>query len=310
MADGQVQSAPVQRVRTPRRPLDWRQAITGYLFIAPALVGFSLFFLLPALRAIYISFTDWNLLSDPDWIGFDNYRRLYNDPLFWNAVRVTAKYVAWNVPIQTIIGLFLANAMFRTTRSLALRTSLILPYLLSNITAALIWSWLFDPSLGFVNQLFGWLRLPTLDFFGSPTQALESVAAVNIWRHMGYTALLFYAGMQSMPASLFEAARIDGASEWGIFRRITLPLLRPVMAFVLVTSLVGSFQIFDTILVATKPAGGPIDSTRALVVYINDSAFAKFEMGYASSMSVTLFAFLIVFSILQMRLLRADRSDL
>ena len=145
MAEALAESFPSPRAKPPRARIDWKQALTGYLFIAPALVGFSVFFLLPAIRAIYISFTDWNLLSDPDWVGFDNYRRLYDDPLFWNAVRVTAKYVAWNVPIQTIVGLFLANAMFRVTRSLVLRTTLILPYLLSNITAALIWSWLLDP---------------------------------------------------------------------------------------------------------------------------------------------------------------------
>jgi multiple sugar transport system permease protein len=302
--------ASAARLQKPRRRLN-RESATAFLFIAPALVGFLVFFLLPAIRAVGISFTDWNLLSKAKWIGFANYRQLWHDPLFWNAVRVTVGYVLLNIPIQILIGLFLAAVMTRTVKSFAVRGVLILPYLLSNVVAALVWIWIMDPQLGFANQFLHWLHLPTFSYFGSETQSLASVAAINIWRHMGLTAILFYAGMQGIPASTYEAARIDGASEWQMFRRITLPLLRPVTAFVVVTSLVGSFQIFDTIAVATTPnVGGPIDSTRALVVYINQRAFGTFEMGFASSMSVVLFAFLIVFSILQLRLFRGGDSDL
>ena len=287
-----------------------REALTAYLFIAPALLGFLAFYVLPAGRAIAVSFTDWNLLSPAKWVGAANYRQLWHDPLFWNAVRVTIGYALLNIPAQTIIGLFLATMLSRFARAYAWRGLLIVPYLLSNVIAAMVWLWIFDPQLGFANQFLGWLHLGELSFFGSDTQALQSVAAVNIWRHMGLTALLFYAGMQSIPASTYEAARIDGASEWAMFRRITLPLLRPVTAFVVITTLVGSFQIFDTILVATKPPGGPIDSTRALVVYINAKAFNNLEMGYASSMAVVLFAFLIVLSLVQLKAFRGGESDL
>jgi multiple sugar transport system permease protein len=302
-------SAP--SVRAPRSNARAREAITAYLFIAPALLGFTVFFLAPALRAVWLSFTNWDLLSPAEFNGFANYRELWSDPLFWNAVRVTLKYVLLNIPAQTVLGLFLAFAMSRVTTSFFVRGSMILPYLVSNVTAALIWIWIFDPQLGFANQLMRWLHLPEHGYFGQPGTALLSTAIVNIWRHMGFTALLFYAGMQAIPPSVYEAARIDGASEWNMFRRITMPLLRPVLAFVVITSLVGSFQIFDTIAVATTPnVGGPIDSTRALVVYINQNAFTTFRMGYSSAMAVVLFAFLITLSVLQLRVFRGGESDL
>jgi multiple sugar transport system permease protein len=177
-----------------------------------------------------------------------------------------------------------------------------------SFVVALIFLWMLDPLLGFVNQLLIAIGVGRQPFFGSPDQALLSVAGVNIWRHMGFTALLFYAGLQAIPKTLYEAATIDGASEWRMFRHITLPLLRPVMVFVLVTSIIGSFQIFDTIAVTTQ--GGPVNSTRVIVWYIYENAFQFFRMGYATALSVVLFVLLIVVTIVQMSLLRADRSDL
>ena len=292
----------------PRRRRFDREALTAYAFISPALIGFVVFFLVPAYRAVRISFTDWDLLSPAKNIGLANYRTMWHDADWWHAVRVTATYVALNIPLQTVIGLFLATAITRYARSPILRSAMILPYLLSNVIAAMVRAWLFDPTLGFVNQFLQWLHLPEFGFFGEIGQALPSIAWVNIWRHMGYTALLFYAGMQSIPGSVYEAARIDGAGEWRMFRSITLPLLRPVMAFVLITSLVGSFQIFDTVVVVSR--GVPFTSIRTVVWYINDNAFAKFNMGYASSLSVTLFAFLICVSLIGMRITRSDKSDL
>ena len=255
-----------------------------------------------------ISFTDWNLLRDPNPVGLANYRELIADPLFWNALKITGIYVLANIPLQTALGLLLAVLMSRLTTSMLVRGVLILPYLLSNVIVALIWLWMLDPLLGFVNafiQNFGFNRQP---FFGSPDQAIWTIALVNIWRHMGFTALLFYAGMQGIPGSLYEAARIDGASENRMFWGITLPLLRPVTVFVVVTSLIGSFQIFDTVAVTTS--GGPINSTKVLVWYIYENAFQFSRMGYATALSMTLFAILIVITLLQLRFFRSDESDL
>ena len=285
-----------------------QEAITGYLFILPAMIGFTLFILLPVVRGLYISTTNWNLLRPPSFVGMENYQAIVNDPAFWNALKTTALYVLYNIPIQTVIGLFLAVAMDRLTKSMFVRGALILPYLLSNVIAAMIFIWMLDPLLGVVNSVFAAFGWPRQSFLGSPDLALPTIAGINIWRHMGLTAILFYAGLQGIPKSVYEAATIDGSSEWTTFWRITLPLLRPVTVFVLVTSIVGSFQIFDTVAVTTN--GGPMDVTRVLVLYIYSNAFSFFKMGYAIAMSMTLFAILIVFSIIQLRLFRADQSDL
>jgi multiple sugar transport system permease protein len=297
-----------KRLPPALRRLFSREAMTGWLFILPAFIGFVLFYLLPSIRAFSISFTDWNLLRPPRPVGLENYEALVADPNFWHALKVTGLYVLYNIPLQTVLALLLAVLMDRLVRSIFVRAVIILPYLLSNVVVAMIFLWLLHPILGYVNGFLGDLGLERQPFFGSPDQALATVAGVNIWRHMGFTALLFYAGLQSIPRSLYEAASIDGASEWRMFWRITLPLLRPVTVFVLVTSVIGSFQIFDTVAVAT--GGGPSYATRVIVWYIYENAFQFFKMGYAAAMSMVLFLILVLFTLLQMRLFRAGQSDL
>jgi multiple sugar transport system permease protein len=292
----------------PRLRAALQRNLTGWLFILPALIGFCVFYLYPTLRAVEISLTDWNLMRAPKFIGLDNYVKLAADPRFWQSVRITLAYVVYNIPLQTVLGLGLALLMDRLSKSVALRAIVIAPYLLSNVIAALIWLWLLDPLLGMTNVVLGLIGVPHQAFLASPDLAIVSVAAINIWRHVGLTALLFYAGLQAIPRSLQEAARLEGAGEWTVFRRVTLPLLRPVLVFVLVTSVIGSFQVFDTIAVATQ--GGPANSTSAIIWYVYESAFRFSKMGYASAMSVALFAVLILITILQMRALRAGSSDL
>jgi len=282
--------------------------LVGYAFVAPAMFGFVLFYLYPAIRAVSISFTDWNLLRPARYVGFSNYLKLMEDPNFHQSVKVTVLYVLYNIPIQTVLALLLAILMDRLTKSIVVRAIVIFPYLISNVVVALIWLWMLDPILGLANIFLDWVGIGATPFLSSPDTALVSIAGINTWRHTGFTALLFYAGLQSIPRSLYEAASLDGAGEWGLMRHISLPLLRPVMVFVLVTSVIGSFQIFDTIAVATS--GGPSNSTRALVWFIYENAFRFFKMGYASAMSVTLFLALIVLTLFQMRLLRSGSSDL
>jgi multiple sugar transport system permease protein len=303
-------SAPAAARRPRRRRLTLAQseALTGWLFIAPALLGFLVFYLFPTLRAIEISFTEWNLLRAPRFVGLDNYLRLFADPDFWNAVRVTGLYVLWNIPVQTTLGLLLAVLMDRLARGIALRTIVVLPYLISGAVVAMIWLWMLDPLLGVVNGFLGLIGVPRQGFLTSPDLAIVSIAGINTWKHTGFTALLFYTGLQAIPRSLYEAARLDGASETQIFLRITLPMLRPVLAFILVTSIIGSFQVFDTIAVTT--AGGPARSTSVIIWYIYENAFKFLKMGYASAASVVLFAALILVTLVQMRLLRAGSSDL
>ncbi|MBV8352692.1 MAG: sugar ABC transporter permease [Verrucomicrobia bacterium] len=307
--------SPIPRAipREPIRPaflggLFYKDSVCAWIFIAPALIGFTVFYLVPCIRAVHISLTDWNLLRLPKFVGFQNYIRLWADQRFWNAMRVTVLYVLYNIPIQTVIGLLLASLLDRIGRSVLLRSIILTPYLIANVIAAILWFWMLDPLLGFINALLHSVGFQSIPFFSDQRLALPTIAAVNIWRHMGFVALLFYTGMQGIPRSLYEAARIEGAGPWQSFWNITLPLLRPTLVFVLVTSIIGSFQIFDSIAVTTL--GGPVDSTRSIVWYIYESSFENYKMGYASAMSCVLFLCLTVVTIAQMRILRSGQSEL
>ncbi|MBN8488592.1 MAG: sugar ABC transporter permease [Burkholderiales bacterium] len=290
------------------RPSRRAETFTAWALVLPALIGFLLFHAWPTWRAVQISLTDWNLLSEPRFVGLDNYVRLLRDEGFWQGMKLSGLYVLLNIPLQIAFGLFLAVAMDRLSRSLFVKSVVLLPYLLSNVLVAMVWLWMLDPLLGWVNEVLTQLDIERQPFFGGVDQALLTVAAVNIWRHMGLVALLFLAGLQNIPRSLYEAAALEGASEWQMFRRISLPLLRPVMVFVLVTSVTGSFQIFDTIVVTTN--GGPLDSTRVIVHYIVQNAFSYYRMGYASAMSMVLCLVMLAYTVLQMRILRASENDL
>jgi len=300
-------SLPQRAVHTRRRLVD-NEAFCGLLFVAPALIGFTVFYLLPTIRAFYFGLTNWNLLRAPKFLGLDNYIRLMNDGKFWSSIWITVLYVLYNIPVQTVFGLLIAVLLKRLTGSVVIRSIMLAPFLISNVIAAMIWFWMLDPVLGFVNFLLQAVGLGSHAFFSDDRLALPTIAAINIWRHMGYAALLFYTGLQSIPEHLYEAARIEGATPWKMFRSITLPLLRPTVVFVLVTSVIGSFQIFDTIAVTTQ--GGPGSSTRTIVYYIYQEAFTSMRMGYACAMSTVLFLGLVLVTMVQMRVLRSGESDL
>jgi ABC-type sugar transport system permease subunit len=304
MADTHSLTAPMP----PRVRFRNTEALTAWLLILPSLIGLLLFYVVPAVRALGISATDWNLMSAPHAVGFDNYRALLHDDAFWRALELSACYVILNIPLQTVLGLLLATLMDRLTQAMSIRAIVLLPFLLSNVLVALMWSWLLDPVLGWVNALLGAMGISGQPFLGSPVQALATIAAVNTWRHMGMISLLFLAGMQRIPRGLYEAATLDGAGEWQLFTQITLPLLRPVMLFVIVTSITGSFQVFDTVAVATS--GGPADSTRVIVYYIYENAFKFYKMGYACALSMALLLIMGLYTAAQMRVFRADESDL
>lgn len=292
--------------------LSWignNQALLGLLFILPSLIGFVVFFAIPAVRSVFISFTEWNLLSEAKYVGLDNYQELFADDRFWNALRVTVLYVLWNIPIQTVLAIGIAILMEKVANSAVLRGIMILPWLMPNVVVALLFVWLLDPTLGVINLFLQAIGIGKQGFFGDPNQAIASVAGVNIWRHMGYTAILIYAGLKTIPQSLYEAARVDGATPWVQFWSITLPLLRPILVFVLVTSVVGSFQIFDTIAVATE--GGPAGATRTIIVYIYEQVFERrINMGLATAASTVLFLILVTVTAIQTYYLNAGQSDL
>lgn len=309
-------SAPpdaARATRSRRKPKnDLKVALA---FIAPAALGFAVFYLWPALRGLYFSFTEYSLMNTPTFVGLDNFARILDDATFWNAMRVTLWYVVINIGVQTVVALGLAVLMHRLTKSLFVRGILLTPYLVANVVVALVWFWMLDYNIGIVNAALDWVGdvLPFTGigrtaFFGDQSWAIPTIAFVNTWRHVGYTALLIFAGLLTIPPQLYEAAAIDGAGEVRSFFRITLPLLRPVLAMVLIITLTGSFQVFDTVAVTT--GGGPVAATKVIQFYIWEEAFTKARFGYASALSVVLLVILAVLAFFQLKLMRADKSDL
>jgi multiple sugar transport system permease protein len=305
-------SAPVKPKSIISRTFDaivHNEAVLGYLFILPCLFGFAVFFALPAIRSLVISFHEWNLLSDATYIGLENYQTIFDDKRFWQALGTTVVYVLWNIPLQTALAVFIAVMLDRIHRSAWLRGLFVIPWLLPNVVVGLLFLWILDPNLGVVNVFFENIGLDSVAFLGRTDTSIQTIAMINTWRHVGYASVLVFAGLKLIPRTLYEAAEIDGASGWTQFWRISLPLLRPVLVFVIVTSVIGSFQVFDTIAITTQ--GGPGGSSRTILYYIYEQVFERrINMGVATAASVFLFVILIVVTIIQTRYLRADQSDL
>jgi multiple sugar transport system permease protein len=241
-------------------------------------------------------------------VGLDNYVRMVHDPIFWDSMGVTVEYVVINIGVQTVSALAIAVLLQRLTQSAVLRGIVLTPYLMSNVVAGIVWLWILDTQLGIGNEIVAGLGFDRIPFLADETWAIPTIALINVWRHVGYTALLLFAGLMAIPNDMYEAAKVDGASEWRMFWRITMPLLRPVLAVVLIMTVIGSFQVFDTVAVTT--AGGPANATNVLQFYIYGAAFGRFQFGYASAMSVALLVVLSAITVLQYRLTRAGRSDL
>jgi multiple sugar transport system permease protein len=278
------------------------------IFILPSAIGFLTFYAWPLLRGIYLSFTQYNIVQSPQFSGLKNYRSMMHDPTFWNALRVTIEYVVVNIGTQTVLALAIAMIMERLTRSVIVRVAIVFPWLVPNVAIGIISLFMLDRTVGIVNHMLTTVHLPPQAFYQDPHQAIITVALVNTWRNVGYTALLLFAGMQMIPRPIYEAAAMDGAKEWMTFRKITLPLLRPVLALVMTVSVIGSFQIFDTVSVVYPSQ--PIPAAYVLYYYIYEAAFTQGRMGYASAMAIVLLLITATLTALQLRLLRSSQSDL
>ncbi|TDU87922.1 carbohydrate ABC transporter membrane protein 1 (CUT1 family) [Kribbella voronezhensis] len=284
--------------RRTRRAARYRQTVVAYALLAPSLVGVLGFLLAPVVIVIVLSLFDWKLLATPEFVGLANYRKLLTDGDVWHSMLVTLYYVLICVPGTTILSLLLALLVDRKLRWMKyFRALLVIPWMATPVALGLVWTWIFDPGRGALNQFLGLFGIAGPAWLSSPLLAMPSVAAVHIWQFAGYNMLFFLAGLQNIPQSLREASSLDGASSAKHFFTITLPLLRPTMLFVLITNVIGSFQAFDTIFVMTE--GGPGDSTEVATYLIYDEAFRKFDFGYASTISVLLFAVVLIATISQ-----------
>jgi multiple sugar transport system permease protein len=289
--------------RAPRRRR--RGALTPYLFLAPGLLLFAAFRLYPLLDGLRLSFTNARLgRTQYAWVGLANYERLLEDTRFHASLWNTAFYtVASTLPVLAI-PLALALAL---NRGVALRTWLrsafFFPFTLSVVTVGLTWLWLLDPVVGPFNYYLRALGFPVRSWLADPSTAMWTIILTTVWWVAGYYLVIYLAGLQDIPRELYEAAAIDGATGWRSFWAITLPLLRPVLLFVFVTHIIGSFQIFGQVFILTQ--GGPGDATRTAVQHLYETAFQNFfHFGSASAMAWVLFAVIVGFSLLQFRVLR------
>lgn len=280
------------------RDISRRNRLTALGLLAPSLFGVVVFLAIPVALVIVFSFLRWNLLTSPKWVGLGNYGDIFRYEGAGHALMITVFYVLLNIPIQTVLALGMAMLMNRRGRFTGvIRVLCVLPYLATPVAMAVVWQWIFDPQTGVVNTLLDQVGITGPTWLSSPTWALPVVAFANIWQYVGYNMLFFLAGLQSIPPQLYEAADIDGASKRNQFLHLTLPLLRPTMLFVLVTGVIGSFQVFDTVYVMTQ--GGPGDSTTVMNQLIYFNAFKGFRIGAASALSVILFLVILAVTIAQ-----------
>jgi len=279
-----------------------RETLTAWTFLGLPLLHLVVFSLVPVGFTLYLSLHDWNLVSAAKpYVGLANYRELARDPLFWTTLRNTAVYVLY-VPITMAAGLGLAVWLNRRRRGeRVLRAVMFLPYVTSAVAIAIVWQWMFNPDFGLINAGLRLLGLGPVDWLGSPRTAMAALIAVTVWTQVGYQMIVFLAGLQGIPQSYLDAAIVDGASAWQRFRHVTLPLLRPVLLFVLVTGIIGGFQVFTLVYLMTE--GGPLHSTDVIVYRIYQTAWEFLRFGSASAMAVVLFGVLLVATVVQFRLL-------
>jgi multiple sugar transport system permease protein len=291
--------ATIAPVRRPRRRSVWRNTVLGWSFILPNFVGFAVLTLVPVVVLFYLAFTDWNVFGVANWVGTDNFRQLLDDDSFWTALRNTVYYTVFHIPLTLASALGLALLLNRKLRGVAFfRTVAFFPYITSIVAAAQVWNMLFSPEYGPVNAA---LRFVGVDhppgWTVSADWSMPAVILVGTWREMGYYMLIFLAGLQTVPAELYEAARVDGANAWHQFWTVTVPGLRPTTFFVTVMLTIGSFKVFDLILVMTN--GGPGQSTLVLSQYIYRKGFEENQFGYASAVSIVLFALCFLVTVVQ-----------
>ncbi len=275
---------------------------TAVGFLAPSLLHLVVFIFTPIVFAAYLSTHQWDIVvPDKPFVGFGNFAEMIDDPFFWNALQNTFLY-SLNVPIGMIVALSVALMMHQRLKGVTLlRTLYFLPSVTSFVAIALVWMWIYHPSFGMANAILGAVGIPPLQWLNASETAMISVILFTVWLGIGYQMVIFLAGLQGIPEELHEAARIDGATHWQRFWRITLPLLKPTTFFVLVTSFIGSFQVFTSIYVMT--AGGPTRSTDVFVYHIYQAAWEQLRMGYASAMSWVLFVIIMIATWIQFKLM-------
>ncbi|HEY8381507.1 MAG TPA: sugar ABC transporter permease [Microvirga sp.] len=299
-------AAPRGRV-WDRLTLHQKQVVWAWAFLSVPIVFYTVIRFWPTFEAFWLSFTNWNLLRPPAFIGFANYSRLAGDALFWQVFRNTFLYLLIGTPVSLLLAFVIAYHLDRVRFMHGfIRALYFLPFLTTAAAMAWVWRWFYQPvPIGLINDVLSSIGLPQQPFLRSTAQALPAVLAPAVWAGLGFQVVIFMAGLRAIPTTYYEAARIDGVSNWTILTRITLPLLKPTIVFLVVFSSIGFLRIFDQVYnMTTNDPGGPLNSTKPLVLMIYQTAFSAFDMGYAAAQTVVLFLILLAVSLIQLRILK------
>lgn len=289
------------------RTIEQKRAGWAWGFIAIPLIYFIVVRFYPTLDSFSISLTDWNIIGEKTYVGFDNFIALYHDPAFWVVLGNTFEYLALGVPISLLLSFIIAYYLDQIRFGHGfLRACYFMPFLTTAVAMAWVWRWFYQPvPIGIINLTLGELGILQFDFLRSTTQSLPAVLAPAIWAGLGFQIIIFMAGLRAVPLNYYEAAKIDGAGSWQTLKEITLPSLRPTIIFLVIMSSIGFLRIFDQVYNMTQEGeGGPLNATRPLVLHIYKTAFDKYEMGMAAAQTVVLFCILMVITIIQLRLMK------
>ena len=281
---------------------------SAYIFIAPSFLLFTVFLVIPVFASLYWSFTEYNILQPPKFVGFQNYANiLFHDPRFWKAMTNTAIFVIGTVPTSIVISLLLAMAIDQNIRFKNwFKTFFFIPSITSIIAISVIWKWLYaSGKYGLFNHFLSSIGIPPVNWLGVDW-TLPSIIMMSVWGGLGYNMILFIAGLQGIPQVFYEAAEVDGASDWDKFRNVTLPLLRPTMLFVSIMSIISAFQVFEQVYIMTYNSegavGGTLDCALTIVAYLYETGFQRFSMGYASALAYLIFFVLFIVTIINMKI--------
>ena len=272
----------------------WRNIkVVPYLYILPNMILFMVSMIIPVFMALYYSFMDWKGIGDPVFTGLENYQWLFTDDTFWKSLWNTAYYTLATVPFIMVLALFLAMLLnMALPLKGVFRAAIYLPAVVSTVVVGMIFTWLFQDQVGLINYLLNLLGIESIQWANDPKFAMIMLVAATIWQRTGYNMVIYLAGLQGISQEYYEAAIVDGASNWQRFRYLTLPLLKTTHVFVMITCIIHSFRSFDLVYTMTK--GGPLNSTKTMVMYIYELAFTRSQFGRASAAGVALFTIMVV----------------
>lgn len=286
-----------------------KENMYGYLFAAPPIIGFLLFAMVPVAYSTYAAFTDWDGLSQMNFIGLENFKTLLHDEYFHKAMFNTI-FLMLGIPIGIFLSLLLAMGLNRGIWGTGVfRVIYYIPVISSIAAIAILWQWAFNGDYGLINQLLGYIGIDGPNWLANKETVKPAIIMMSVWKGLGFTMLLYLAAIQSVPQTYYEAAKLDGANSFQLFRHITLPMVKPVTFFIVVTSIIGGAQVFTEINIMT-PTGGPEYSSATVVFYIWEKAFGNFQLGYASAMAMVLGLFIFIVTLIQFKINERSSFDM